>query len=67
MAEIRKLSVSVGIRLVPDEDTMKAILAILNLWQDDNPDMMVAMVPGKDRYVYEIIDRSGKTEGMLSE
>ena len=52
-----------GIRLIPDDDTMKVILTLLNLWQDDNPDMMVAMVPGKDRYVYEIIDRSGKTEG----
>ena len=64
MAEIGKLTM--GIRLVPDDETMTAILALLNLWQDDNPDMMVAMVPGKDRYVYEIIDRSGKTEaGML--
>lgn len=61
MAEIGKMSM--GIRLIPDDDTMKVILTLLNLWQDDNPDMMVAMVPGKDRYVYEIIDRSGKTEG----
>ena len=60
MAEIGNLSM--GIRLIPDNDTMKAILALLDLWQDDNPDMMVAMVPGKDRYVYEIIDRSGKKQ-----
>lgn len=46
-----------GIRLIPDDDTMKVILNLLNLWQDDNPDMMVAMVPGEDRYVYEIIDK----------
>jgi len=59
MAEIVKLTM--GIRLIPDDDTMKVILTLLNLWQDDNPDMMVAMVPGVDRYVYEIIDRSGKT------
>lgn len=58
MAEIGKLSI--GIRLIPDDDTMKAIIALLNLWQDDNPDMMVALVPEKDRYVYEIIDRRGK-------
>jgi len=28
---------------------------LLNLWQDENPDHMVAMVPAKDRYEYEII------------
>ena len=61
MAEIGKISI--GIRFIPDDDTMKLILNMLNLWQDDNPDMMVAMVPGLDRDVYEIIDRSGKTEG----
>ena len=61
MAEIGKISI--GIRLIPDDDTMKVILTLLNLWQDDNPDMMVTMVPGEDRYVYEIVDRSGKTEG----
>ncbi len=54
---------TVKIRLCPDNETMAAILKLLNLWQDAHPDMMVAMVPGKDRYVYEIIDRSGKTEG----
>lgn len=55
MAEIGK--VSIGIRLVPDDDTMTVILKLLDLWQDDNPDMMVAMVPQRDRYGYEIIDR----------
>lgn len=54
MAEIGK--VSMGIRLIPDDDTMKVILKLLDLWQDDNPDMMVAMVPAKDRYQYEIIE-----------
>jgi len=54
MAEIGKLSI--GIRLIPDDDTMKVILKLLNLWQDDNPDKMVAMVPAKDRYQYEIIE-----------
>lgn len=57
MAEIGK--VSIGIRLVPDDDTMTVILKLLDLWQDDNPDMMVAMVPQRDRYGYEIIDRKG--------
>lgn len=60
MAEIGKLSI--GIRLVPDDDTMKIILKLLDLWQDDNPDMMVAMVPAKDRYQYEIIERGKKSE-----
>ncbi len=59
MAELGKMSI--GIKLIPDDDTMKVILKLLDLWQDDNPDMMVAMVPGKDRYVYEIIDISGKS------
>ena len=51
-----------GIRLIPDDDTMKVILTLLDLWQDDNPDMMVAMVPAKDRYQYEIIEREKKNE-----
>ena len=53
MAEIGK--VSMGIRLIPDDDTMKVILKLLDLWQEDNPEMMVAMVPAKDGYQYEII------------
>lgn len=55
MAELGKISLE--IRLIPDDETMKAILTLLNLWQDDNPDKMVAMVPAKDRYQYEIIER----------
>lgn len=46
---------TVNIRLIPDDETMAVILAMLNLWQDANPDHMVAMVPAKDRYEYEII------------
>ena len=61
MAEIGKLSI--GIRVVPDDDTMEAILKLLNLWQDDNPDMMVALVPAKDRYQYEIIEREKEEKG----
>ena len=53
MAEIGKLTM--GIRLIPDDDTMNVILKLLDLWQDDNPDMMVALVPAQDRYQYEII------------
>ena len=60
MAEIG--NVSIGIRLIPDDDTMKIILRLLDLWQDDNPDMMVALVPAKDRYQYEIIEREKKHE-----
>lgn len=47
--------ITVKIRLIPDDETMAVILAMLNLWQDANPDHMVAMVPAKDRYEYEII------------
>ena len=45
------------IRLCPDAETMEVILRLLNMWQDNNPDLMVAMVPAKDRYQYEIIKR----------
>lgn len=51
--EIDKFTIRV--RLCPDDDTMAAILKLLNLWQDAHPDLMVAMVPAKDRYEYEII------------
>ena len=47
--------ITVKIRLIPDDETMAVILAMLNMWQDANPDHMVAMVPAKDRYEYEII------------
>lgn len=60
MAEIGKISM--GIRLIPDDDTMEVILKLLDLWQDDNPDKMVAMVPAKGRYQYEIIEREKKHE-----
>ena len=55
MAEIEKITI--GIRLIPDDDTMQVMLKLLDLWQDDNPNMMVAMVPAQDRYQYEIIER----------
>lgn len=50
------------IRLIPDDETMEAILLLLNLWQDANPDHMVAMVPAKDRYEYEIIRKRRANE-----
>ena len=53
---------TIGMRLIPDDDTMKVILKLLDLWQDDNPDKMVAMVPAKDRYQYEIIERAKNHE-----
>lgn len=61
--------ITLKIRLIPDDETMKAILMLLNLWQDANPDHMVAMVPAKDGYEYEIIrkrranDDQGSTGG----
>lgn len=60
MAEIGNFFM--GIRLIPDDETMKVILKLLDLWQDDNPDKMVAMVPAKDRYQYEIIERAKSHE-----
>ena len=50
---------TVKIRLIPDDETMAVILGMLNMWQDANPDLMVAMVPAEDRYQYEII-KSGR-------
>ena len=50
---------TIKIRLIPDDETMAVILAMLNMWQDANPDLMVAMVPAEDRYQYEII-KSGR-------
>ena len=49
--------ITIKIRLVPDNETMTVILAMLNMWQDANPAHMVAMVPTKDRYEYEIIPK----------
>lgn len=54
------ISLTMKVRLSPDEDTMKLILKLLDIWQDAHPDQMVAMVPQQDRYGYEIIDRGGK-------
>jgi len=50
------------INLCPSDETIKVILMLLNMWQEANPDHMIAMVPAKDRYEYEIIRRSGKDE-----
>ena len=47
------------VRLIPDDETMAVILALLNMWQHAHPDLMVAMVPAEDRYQYEII-KSGR-------
>ena len=60
MAEFEPIQMN--IKLTPDEDTMKVIIAMLDLWQGAHPDRMVAMVPHGDRYVYEIIDRGKKDE-----
>jgi len=46
---------TIKIRLCPDDETTAAILMLLNLWQDANPDHVIAMVPAKDGYEYEII------------
>ena len=51
---------TITIRLCPDEETMQLILRLLNMWQDNNPEKMVALVPAKDGYQYEIIP-SGRT------
>jgi hypothetical protein len=45
------------INLCPSDETMKVILMLLNMWQDANPDQMIAMVPNREKYEYEIIRR----------
>ena len=54
-----KPELTVNIRIVPDDETIQLILRLLDLWQDSNPDQMIAMVPAGDRYIYEIINRRG--------
>lgn len=56
------INLTANIRLVPDDETIEVILKLLDLWQNANPGKMIAMVPQKDRYVYEIIDRGEKEE-----
>ena len=56
--------IAITIRLIPDDETMAVILAMLNMWQDVHPDHMVAMVPAKDRYEYEIIRRAGNDSAI---
>ena len=51
------------IHVCPSDETMDAILALLNLWQECNPDLMVAMVPDREKYVYEIIRKGDKANG----
>ena len=49
-------TIDISLQLSPDDKTMQLILALLNIWQESHPDQMVAMVPAKDKYQYEIID-----------
>ena len=55
MGAMRDLTIEM--KLVPDDQTMQAIMLLLGIWQDSHPEKMVAMVPDHDRYKYEIIDR----------
>ena len=50
---------TVEVRVTPGEDTMRMVLALLNLWQDAHPGKMVALVPDREKYVYEVIERGG--------
>lgn len=56
------LDFTVKLRFSPDQETMDLILKLLDMWQDAHPDQMVAMVPQKDRYGYEIINRRNMHE-----
>ena len=50
------------VNLCPSDETIKVILMLLNMWQEANPDQMIALLPNREKYVYEIIRRSGKDE-----
>ena len=41
----------VEIKLVPSKMTMEALLKMLDMWQEDNPNQMVAMDNGHYRIV----------------
>ena len=58
---------TIHVRLSPDEETMRVILMLLNLWQDANPDLMVAMVPEREKYAYEIIRKGANDEKRAEE
>lgn len=51
---------NVEVQLVPDDRTMKLVIATLNLWQEANPMQEVALVPDGEGYEYRIIDREYK-------
>lgn len=50
------------VNLCPSDETIKVILMLLNMWQEANPDQMIALLPNREKYEYEIIRRSGKDE-----
>ena len=61
-----KSELTFKIHMVPDDETMNLVLALLDMWQNVHPDQMVAMVPDRDKYRYEIISRRdrGTEDGM---
>ena len=54
------MKVNVDAQLVPDDRTMKLVIATLNLWQEANPMREIALMPDIDGYEYKIIDREYK-------
>ena len=48
-------SIEIPMRLTVEEDTLQAMLGLLNEWQKANPRRIVALVPAGDRYRYEVI------------
>ena len=61
-----KSELTFKIQMTPDDETMNLVLALLDMWQNVHPDQMVAMVPDRDKYRYEIISRRdrGTEDGM---
>ena len=59
--EIDKFTVKITV--CPSDSSMDMVLAMLNVWQEANPDKMVALVPAREKYQYEIIQRGSGENG----
>ena len=43
-------------RLDVSDDTLRAVCALLDVWQDAHPDKMVLLAPDGDKYRYQVCD-----------
>lgn len=50
-------TMSISMRLIPDDETVAVCLLMLNLWQTENPDKMILLMPNGSEYRYEIVKK----------